>query len=62
VFSPEGKTFFSKDMQSAADEWLGPKDERTYICLSSSLKKFESQVCMCSTWSLEGFHKTNHQL
>jgi hypothetical protein len=39
VFSPEGKTFFSKDMQSAADEWLGPKDERTYICLSSSLKK-----------------------
>ncbi len=31
VFSPEGKTFFSKDMQSAADECLGPKDERTKL-------------------------------
>jgi len=31
VFSPEGKTFFSKDMQSAAEEWLGPTDKRTYM-------------------------------
>jgi hypothetical protein len=31
VFSPEGKTFFSKDMQSAADECPGPKDERTKL-------------------------------
>jgi hypothetical protein len=45
VFSPEGKTFFSKDMQSAADEWLGPKDERTYV--SSSLKKLKVR-CVCA--------------